>query len=120
MKVALSADMGWRTLTEHFTSPTQFGVLFADSDAAMSATMVGHFSDGATTLWPRHDGPQLLVVLNGEARICRDGDEPVVLERGDAVLCAPGERHWHGAGEGRDAAVLSLTWGETVWEEVAP
>ena len=39
---------------------------------------------------------------------------------GTLVVAPPGERHWHGAAAAEAAAVLSLAWGTTDWEEVLP
>jgi quercetin dioxygenase-like cupin family protein len=109
-----------RSITEHFTSPTDFTRLFTEAAEEVPPVMVGQFADGATTMWHSHTGPQLLLVLNGQGRIGTDAADAVILEVGDAILSAAGERHWHGAAESQNADVLSITWGETMWEDVAP
>ena len=78
------------------------------------------FSDGARTNWHKHSGPQWLFVVEGRVRVQADGGAAQDLEAGDAVVIAPGERHWHGAapgGAGTHIAVnvnAATTWLEAV------
>lgn len=57
------------------------------------------FEPGARTNWHKHDGGQILLVLNGEGRYQEKGGEIRVLKKGDVVRIAPGVIHWHGAGQ---------------------
>ena len=81
------------------------------------------FSDGARTNWHRHSGPQWLFVVEGRVRVQAEGGDAQDLEAGDAVVVAPGERHWHGAvpgGAGTHIAVnvnAATTWLEAVSDE---
>jgi quercetin dioxygenase-like cupin family protein len=81
------------------------------------------FSDGARTNWHRHTGPQWLFVLEGRVRVQAEGGGVQDLEGGDAVVVAPGERHWHGAVPGSSGTHLAVnvnaatTWLEPVSDE---
>jgi quercetin dioxygenase-like cupin family protein len=59
-------------------------------------------------------------VLEGRARVGTEVDGTVELLPGTLVVSPPGERHWHGAAADQAAAVLSLAWGTTAWETLAP
>jgi quercetin dioxygenase-like cupin family protein len=81
------------------------------------------FSDGARTNWHKHSGPQWLFVLAGRVRVQAEGAAAQDLEAGDAVVIAPGERHWHGAAPGRAGIHIAVnvnaatTWMEPVTDE---
>ena len=81
------------------------------------------FSDGARTNWHKHSGPQWLFVVEGRVRVQVQGSDAEDLEAGDAVVVAPGERHWHGAVPGSAGAHIAVninaatTWLEPVSDE---
>src|SRR5574338_1548581 len=55
------------------------------------------FEPGGRTNWHIHSGPQWLFVVEGRIRV-QVWESPVQdLQTGDAVVFAPGEKHWHGA-----------------------
>ncbi len=58
------------------------------------------FEDGGRTNWHTHSGAQWLLVVDGAIRVQRWGAPAEDVEAGDAVLIAPGEKHWHGAAPG--------------------
>jgi len=78
------------------------------------------FSDGARTNWHTHSGPQWLFVVEGRVRVQAEGGDRQDLEAGDAVVVAPGERHWHGAAPGSTGTHIAVnvnaatTWFEAV------
>lgn len=78
------------------------------------------FSDGARTNWHRHSGPQWLFVVEGRVRVQVEGADAQDLDAGDAVVVAPGERHWHGAVAGNAGTHIAVnvnaatTWLEPV------
>lgn len=81
------------------------------------------FSDGARTNWHIHSGPQWLFVVEGRVRVQAVGASAQDLDAGDAVVIAPGERHWHGAAPGSAGTHIavnvnaSTTWLEPVRDE---
>ncbi len=81
------------------------------------------FAPGARTAWHTHPLGQVLYILDGVARIGREGEPVCEAVAGDSVEFAPDERHWHGAGRGRlmtHLAVQATDPGagkETLWEE---
>lgn len=81
------------------------------------------FSDGARTNWHRHSGPQWLFVVEGRIRVQRQGEPAQDVTAGDAVVFAPGEKHWHGAAPGANGTHLAVnvdvttTWLEPVSED---
>jgi len=62
-------------------------------------------------------------VVEGRVRVQVEGADALDLEAGDAVVIAPGERHWHGAApksQGTHIAVnvnATTTWLEPVSDE---
>jgi quercetin dioxygenase-like cupin family protein len=81
------------------------------------------FSDRARTNWHKHSGPQWLFVVEGQVRVQADGGVVQDLQTGDAVVIAPGERHWHGAAPGGSGTHIAVnvnavtTWLELVSDE---
>jgi quercetin dioxygenase-like cupin family protein len=55
------------------------------------------FEAGGRTNWHRHSGAQWLFAIDGRIRAQTWGERAVDVRAGDAVLIAPGEKHWHGA-----------------------
>jgi quercetin dioxygenase-like cupin family protein len=54
------------------------------------------FSPGGRTTWHTHTGEQGLIIARGRGIVASEASENVV-EAGDVVLVAAGEKHWHGA-----------------------
>ena len=81
------------------------------------------FAPGARTAWHRHPLGQVLHIMDGIARIGREGEPVRELHPGDSVEFAPDERHWHGAAPSRLMSHLAVqatdpdAGTETVWEE---
>jgi quercetin dioxygenase-like cupin family protein len=95
-----------------FSGPVELEMLRLAPNPETPDVAVVRFAAGAVSTWHAHPGGQLLYVLEGRARV---GTEPETL-----VVSPPGERHWHGAAAAEAAAILSLAWGTTAWEELAP
>src|SRR5580658_5980775 len=55
------------------------------------------FDPGGRTNWHSHSGAQWLLIIGGRIRVQKWGEAPQEVGSGDAVLIAPGEKHWHGA-----------------------
>jgi len=66
------------------------------------------FEPGARTHWHTHSGAQWLFVVDGRIRVRTDGAPSQDLSTGDAVVIAPGERHWHGAAPGSRGVHLAV------------
>src|SRR5688500_19096926 len=67
------------------------------------------FADGARTNWHKHSGPQWLFVVEGRIRAQVWGAPWQDVDTGDAVVFAPGEKHWHGAVPGGSGTHLGVT-----------
>ena len=87
-------------------------------DGSIPDVAVVRFAAGSVSTWHAHPGGQLLYVLEGRARVGTEADGVVEIARGTLVVSPPGERHWHGAAATEAAAVLSLAWGATDWEDL--
>ena len=66
------------------------------------------FAPGARTAWHTHPFGQILVAVSGSGRVQLAGEPAQVLNPGDSVAIAPGERHWHGAGPDQVFAHISM------------
>lgn len=76
------------------------------------------FDSGARTNWHTHSGPQWLFVAAGEIRVQSWGQPFVDVAEGDAVVFAPGEKHWHGAVPGSQGTHLAVNVNVTTeWME---
>ena len=76
------------------------------------------FDPGGRTNWHTHSGSQWLFVIDGRIRVQAWGERPVDVQAGDAVLIAPGEKHWHGAPpEGRGVHLAVNINVKTAWLE---
>src|SRR5262245_9424354 len=71
----------------------------SDADTPVHVYRV-EFRDDARTNWHRHSGPQWLIIVEGRIRVQTWGGPAFDVAAGDAVLFAPGEKHWHGAARG--------------------
>jgi quercetin dioxygenase-like cupin family protein len=101
-----------------FSGPVELEMLrLAPDDSAPDVSVV-RFAAGALSTWHAHPGGQLLYVLEGRARVGTEADGTIDLAAGTLVVSPPGERHWHGAAAGAPAAILSLAWGATIWEDL--
>ena len=81
------------------------------------------FEDGARTHWHVHSGVQWLMILEGRVRVQKWGEPARDVGVGDAVMIAPGEKHWHGALAGARGVHLAINvnlvteWLEPVSDE---
>jgi len=96
--------------------------LLSDPDSGVTLGQVV-FSPGARTHWHTHSGPQWLLITEGTIRVQSWGDPAHDVAAGDAVVFAPGEKHWHGAVAGTRGEHLAVNvnvktqWLEPVSEE---
>lgn len=66
------------------------------------------FESAARTAWHTHPHGQVLHVLSGVGRVCREGGKPVDVHPGAVISFEAGERHWHGAAPGGVMAHLAV------------
>ena len=82
---------------QFFTGQTYLTRLSEKDDIWNSSIANVTFEPGARTNWHKHDGGQILLVLNGEGRYQEKGKELQILRKGDVVRIPPHVEHWHGA-----------------------
>ena len=83
-----------------FVGEAQIKRLASADDGVPVVVYRVEFEDGGRTNWHVHSGAQWLMILDGRVRIQRWGEPPHEVGAGDAVVIAPGEKHWHGAAPG--------------------
>lgn len=83
--------------SKFFTGTTYLNMLNAKEDVFQAPIGNVTFEPGARTHWHKHEGGQILLVLNGEGRYQEKGKAIRTLKKGDIVLIAPDVEHWHGA-----------------------
>jgi quercetin dioxygenase-like cupin family protein len=94
----------------------RLATLVQQSLPAMRVTVArASFAPGAATQWHRHDGPQLLVFVDGPGFVETEAADPLEVGAGDTVWCPAGVWHRHGATTTTGAAHVSTTWGDTQW-----
>ena len=69
---------------------------FVSKDISQIWVIQVHFNKGARTKFHTHSSVQVLLVTSGKGIVATD-KEKIVVETGDMVHIAPGEKHWHGA-----------------------
>ena len=126
MRIFRDSDSPARPVDAHsFVGPATTKLLAEDGDDGWTAVHIYRvvFETGARTNWHTHSGPQWLLVIEGRIRLQSWGSDPTEATAGDAVLFAPGEKHWHGAppdGRGIHLAVninVKTEWLEPVSDE---
>ena len=106
-----------------FVGPAQTKLLASSDEATPVHVYQVQFDSGARTNWHTHSGPQWLLVIEGRIRVQTAGQASQDVEAGDAVVFAPGEKHWHGAVPGSSGVHLAVnvnvqtTWLEPVRDE---
>ncbi len=82
-------------------------------------SLVG-FESGSRTHWHTHGGGQVLHVVEGAGLTQVEGGHVEEILEGDIVTVAPGEKHWHGAGNEGPMRHLAVTIGDVIWLEEPP
>jgi quercetin dioxygenase-like cupin family protein len=124
MKIFRDADSPFRPAdTSSFVGPAQTRLLASSEEGSPVHVYHVQFESGARTNWHHHSGPQWLLVTEGRIRVQVDGSPAQDVAAGDAVVFAPGEKHWHGAVPGTRGVHLAVnlnaqtTWLEPVRDE---
>jgi quercetin dioxygenase-like cupin family protein len=106
---------------EWFTGAVRMDMRFTNPDPARLHGVFVTFEPGARTNWHTHPLGQLLIITAGQGRAQVEGGPIQVLNPGDQVWFAPGERHWHGAAPDTAMTHLALQEAEdgrtTDWAE---
>ena len=67
-----------------------------------------NFYDGAKNKFHSHTSDQILFATSGEGIVASESEELAMTE-GDLAFIPAGEKHWHGAADGKDFTHVSLT-----------
>jgi quercetin dioxygenase-like cupin family protein len=101
-----------------FVGPVRTTLLASGEEGSPVHLYRVEFEDGGRTNWHTHSGAQWLFIISGRVRVQRWGESAVDVAEGDAVLFAPGEKHWHGATPGSRGAHLAVNVNvKTAWLE---
>jgi quercetin dioxygenase-like cupin family protein len=101
-----------------FVGPAQTKLLASSDDGAPVNVYRVEFDDGGRTNWHMHSGPQWLFIVEGRVRVQKWGEAAQEVETGDAVVIAPGEKHWHGSAPGARGTHLAVNLNlKTDWLE---
>lgn len=85
--------------SENFKGAVRVDPLFNPPSPARARGGSVTFEPGARTAWHKHPLGQTLIVTAGCGRVQLHGHPIEVIKPGDVVWIAPGEKHWHGAGD---------------------
>ncbi len=109
MTIFRSSDTPARPVdASSFVGIARTKLLGSAEDGATVRVYRVEFEDGARTNWHIHSGPQWLFIVEGRIRVQGWGNAAHDIEAGDAVVFAPGEKHWHGAMPGARGAHLAV------------
>ncbi len=101
-----------------FTGSARTTRLASDDTATPVHVYRVAFEQGGRTNWHTHSGPQWIFVTDGRIRVQVWGQPPQDVAEGDAVLIAPGEKHWHGAAPGSQGIHVAVNINlKTEWLE---
>jgi quercetin dioxygenase-like cupin family protein len=103
--------------SSHFNGPVTHHPLHTTSEPHLVRVGVVHFQPGIRNHWHRHDGGQVLHVVDGEGYVQSRGEDARLIRTGDTVSAEPGEEHWHGAGPDHAMSHIAVSIGETTWLE---
>lgn len=124
MQIFRGADTPFKPAdTASFVGPAHTKLLASSAEATPVHIYHVQFDSGARTNWHTHSGPQWLLVIEGRIRTQLEGQPAQDVEAGDAIVIAPGEKHWHGAAPGTRGVHLAInvnaqtTWLEPVKDE---
>ncbi|MGL4610576.1 MAG: cupin domain-containing protein [Trueperaceae bacterium] len=92
---------------ENFTGTVNRAEVATSKDNSVRMYQV-RFQPKARTNWHTHTGDQVLIVLEGQCLVKREGHPPVILSEGEAISLPGNERHWHGAVADRVGCHLAL------------
>jgi quercetin dioxygenase-like cupin family protein len=119
MKIFRATDSPFRPVdTMSFVGAAETKLLASSDEATPVHVYHVRFPSGARTNWHTHSGPQWLLVIEGRIRVQTVGRPHSDVVAGDAVVFAPGEKHWHGAVPGSAGAHLAVNVNvQTTWLE---
>lgn len=124
MKIFRGSDSAFQAAdAKSFVGPARTKLLGSAEDGTPVHVYHVRFDVGARTNWHTHSGPQWLLVTEGRIRVQCWGEPPHDVQIGDAVVIAPGEKHWHGAASGVRGVHLAVNvnatteWLERVTDE---
>ncbi len=102
---------------ERYSGAVELEMMHQSPNPADAGLLRVHYGPGSVTNWHSHPGGQFLYVLSKDATIGTDEVGEIDLDQGTLVIVPPGERHWHGSTNNREATFLAVNWGVTRWED---
>ena len=93
---------------ENFTGAVRVDPLFQPSDPARASGAYVTFAPGARSAWHTHPVGQTLIVTAGVGRVQRWGEAVEEIRPGDVVWIPPGQKHWHGAAQGKSMTHIAV------------
>lgn len=98
MKITKATDLArGPAAPEYFTGTVWMEPLHKPEAAERTNALRVTFEPGGRTNWHTHPLGQLLMVVEGEGWVQREGGPKQVVHAGDTIWFPAGERHWHGA-----------------------
>lgn len=91
-----------------FIGPVERQGVFGEEDSSQLRIGVVTFKEGAVNKYHHHTFDQVLVVLEGEGIVQKEGEAERRIAAGDAIFVPAGERHWHGAAPGKTMSHLTV------------
>lgn len=92
----------------NFTGHAVRRPLFTNPEPSKMAGGSVTFAPGARTVWHTHPVGQILIYTSGVGAVQTWGGAVELVEPGDVIWFAPGEKHWHGASAAVGASHIAL------------
>jgi quercetin dioxygenase-like cupin family protein len=92
----------------YFTGRVLQTPIIEREEPARLRALIVQFEPGARTAWHTHPLGQTLFVVSGAGLVQSWGEPIREIRAGDTVSFAPGEKHWHGAGQNTAMAHIAM------------
>src|SRR5262249_29126069 len=104
----MSPDQRVPATGDLFIGPVERQNVVGEGDSKQIRIGVVTFKDGAVNKFHRHTFDQVLSVTEAKGMVKAEGHPYQRIAEGDVILCAAGERHWHGAAPGKTMSHLTV------------
>lgn len=113
-------DKGTKAPNTHYIGEAWLNAIIHDDSELGYNITKATFRANSTLDWHKHSSPQVLIIVEGRGYYQERGEEPIILGKGDILMCDKDIEHWHSSTKDTDVTYLAIYGGEqpTIWTEV--